>query len=85
MNYSFARTPRLDVAYLEWNPQGERTVVLVHGWPDSPEGWNAVALDLARAGYRVLCPALQCLSGHGTNSFLSANSLPVMVMLNAGW
>jgi pimeloyl-ACP methyl ester carboxylesterase len=66
MNYSFARTPRLDIAYLEWNPQGERTAVLVHGWPDSPEGWGAVAVDLASAGYRVLCPALR---GFGPTRF----------------
>lgn len=58
-NYQFASTERLDIAYLEWNPQGARTAVLLHGWPDSPECWKAVAPTLADAGYRVLAPALR--------------------------
>ncbi|MBB3102014.1 alpha/beta fold hydrolase [Azomonas macrocytogenes] len=64
--YTFVTTPRLDIAYLEWNPAGDRTVVLVHGWPDSPEGWELVATRLAHAGYRVLCPALR---GFGPTRF----------------
>jgi pimeloyl-ACP methyl ester carboxylesterase len=66
MNYSFTTTPLLDVGYLEWNPSGKRTAVLVHGWPDSPEGWRGVAGHLADAGYRVLCPALR---GFGPTRF----------------
>ncbi|KLD74290.1 alpha/beta hydrolase [Xanthomonas hyacinthi] len=58
-NYHFASTERLDIAYLEWNPQGARTAILLHGWPDSPECWKAVAPVLADAGYRVLAPALR--------------------------
>lgn len=57
--YAFATTPRLAIAYLEWNPRGRRTAVLLHGWPDSPECWKAVAPALAGAGYRVLAPALR--------------------------
>lgn len=57
-DYLFATTPLLDVAYLEWNPEGARTAVLLHGWPDSPACWSAVAPALADAGYRVLAPAL---------------------------
>jgi pimeloyl-ACP methyl ester carboxylesterase len=57
--YQFASTPLLDVAYLEWNPQGQRTAVLMHGWPDSPQSWTGVAPALAAAGYRVLAPALR--------------------------
>ena len=38
-----ARTSRLDIEYLEWNPEGRRTAVLVHGWPDSVRTWFAVA------------------------------------------
>lgn len=58
-HYHFATTSRLDIAYLEWNPQGTRTAILLHGWPDSPECWQAVAPVLANAGYRVLAPALR--------------------------
>lgn len=57
--YQHASTDRLDIAYLEWNPRGERTAILLHGWPDSPESWKAVAPILADAGYRVLAPALR--------------------------
>ncbi|MGE8323219.1 MAG: hypothetical protein ACN6OX_09070 [Pseudomonas sp.] len=52
-NYHFASTGRLDIAYLEWNPQGARTAILLHGWPDSPECWKAVAPVLADAGCRL--------------------------------
>ncbi|KRU90717.1 Non-heme chloroperoxidase [Streptococcus dysgalactiae subsp. equisimilis] len=55
--YAFASTNDLEIAYLEWSPQGERNAVLLHGWPDSPHGWKAVAETLASAGYRVLAPA----------------------------
>lgn len=67
--YAFVRTQKVDVGYLEWNPGGSRTVVLVHGWPDSPEGWWPVAERLAQADYRVLCPALR---GFGPTRFRDA-------------
>ncbi|MDX5627168.1 MULTISPECIES: alpha/beta hydrolase [unclassified Brenneria] len=54
-----ATTSRLDIAYLELNPHGERSAVLLHGWPDSPASWKTVAPILADAGYRVLAPALR--------------------------
>ncbi|KAB0632220.1 alpha/beta hydrolase, partial [Burkholderia territorii] len=57
--YRHAMTASLDVAYLEWNPRGERVAVLLHGWPDSPAGWEAVAQTLSLRGYRVLAPALR--------------------------
>ncbi len=65
------RIARLDVAYLEWNPAGEQTIVLVHGWPDSPRTWAAVAPVLAAAGYRVLAPSLR---GYGGTRFLDAET-----------
>ena len=57
--YRFATTASLELAYLEWNPRGERVAVLLHGWPDSPVGWETVAQALAVRGYRVLAPALR--------------------------
>lgn len=67
----FAVTSRLEIAYREWNPEGARTVVLLHGWPDSPACWNAVAPVLSGAGYRVLAPALR---GFGPTRFLASET-----------
>ncbi|WP_295461005.1 alpha/beta hydrolase [uncultured Pseudomonas sp.] len=57
--YRHVTTALLDIAYLEWNPAGRCTAVLLHGWPDSPRGWQEVAERLSAAGYRVLAPALR--------------------------
>ncbi|CAM4104983.1 Alpha/beta hydrolase superfamily hydrolase/acyltransferase protein [Bordetella tumbae] len=57
--YLYVSTERLDIGYLEWNPQGSPTAILLHGWPDSLECWRDVAPVLADAGYRVLAPALR--------------------------
>ncbi len=69
--YAHARTASLDVAYLEWNPSGRQTAVLLHGWPDSPSTWREVAELLSSRGYRVLCPALR---GFGPTRFLSSDT-----------
>ncbi|WGS47603.1 alpha/beta hydrolase (plasmid) [Burkholderia sp. JSH-S8] len=69
--YHRAATGRLDIAYLEWNPQGPRTAVLLHGWPDSPACWKAVAAILADTGYRVLAPALR---GFAPTRFIDAGT-----------
>ena len=34
-SYHRTSTSLLNVEYLEWNPEGQHTAVLVHGWPDS--------------------------------------------------
>ena len=52
-------TSLLRVGYEEWNPSGSRTVVLLHGWPDSIRCWSGIAPGLAQAGWRVLVPALR--------------------------
>lgn len=57
--YQFVPITRLDVAYLQWNPGGHRTAILLHGWPDSPTCWKMIAPRLADAGYHVLAPALR--------------------------
>jgi pimeloyl-ACP methyl ester carboxylesterase len=57
--YRYVNTDLLEVGYLEWNPGGARTAILLHGWPDSPVGWEGVAVALAAGGYRVLAPALR--------------------------
>ena len=67
MNYSFVRTPKLEIGYLEWNPAGSRTAILLHGWPDSAATWREVASMLAERGFRVLAPALR---GYNPTRFL---------------
>jgi pimeloyl-ACP methyl ester carboxylesterase len=57
--YRYISIDRFEIGYLEWNPQGARTVILLHGWPDGPVGWQPVAMTLAADGYRVLAPALR--------------------------
>ena len=52
-------TSILRIAYEDWNPDAERTAVLLHGWPDSPRTWAAVAPELAAQGWRVIVPALR--------------------------
>ncbi|MGF6962860.1 pimeloyl-ACP methyl ester carboxylesterase [Paraburkholderia youngii] len=77
--YRHAATQRLDIAYLEWNPQGARTAVLLHGWPDSPQCWKSVARILADSGYRVLAPALRGASrppGFSIRARVAAASCP---------
>ena len=56
-------TPFLNIEYREWNPTGTRTVVLVHGWPDSARTWFGVAPVLAAAGWRVIAPSLRGFDG----------------------
>ena len=58
-NLKFVDTSLLRVAYEEWNPTASRTVVLLHGWPDSIRSWSEVAPGLAQAGWRVLVSALR--------------------------
>lgn len=61
-------TPLLRVHYEEWNPGSGRTIILVHGWPDSPRCWAKVAPALAEAGWHVLAPTLR---GYLPTRFLS--------------
>jgi pimeloyl-ACP methyl ester carboxylesterase len=42
------------LACYEWNPRGQRTVLLVHGWEHRAAFWGVFADGLVRAGYRVV-------------------------------
>lgn len=42
------------IAYYEWNPGGQRTVLLVHGWEHRASFWGHMAVGLAKAGFRVV-------------------------------
>ena len=59
LKMQFVETSLLRIGYVEWNPQGQRTVVLAHGWPDSIRTWHHVVPPLVQAGFRVLAPALR--------------------------
>ncbi len=49
----FLRTPAIRIHYLEWNPKGKSTVVLLHGLYDSADIWKSVAPLIAR-DYRII-------------------------------
>jgi pimeloyl-ACP methyl ester carboxylesterase len=60
-----------DVLQIEVEIAGPATgqpVLLLHGWPDAPRGWNSVAAVLQAAGWRTVIP---CLRGSGGTRFLS--------------
>ena len=67
----FVDTSLLRVGYEDLNPQGRMTVILMHGWPDSPRTWNHVAPRLVQAGYRVIVPALR---GFAPTTFLRTDT-----------
>jgi pimeloyl-ACP methyl ester carboxylesterase len=49
----------LDHHVLEWGDPGGATAVIVHGFQDAAATWEDVAVDLARAGLRVLAPDMR--------------------------
>lgn len=65
----YIRTPMLDIAYEAHGPAGGEVVILLHGFPYDPRGYDAVAPVLAGAGYRVLVPYLR---GYGPTRFAHA-------------
>jgi pimeloyl-ACP methyl ester carboxylesterase len=64
---SFATTRDLHVAYDERGPREGEPVLLVHGFPDDARTWDAVADDLAAAGYRTIVPYVR---GFGPTRFV---------------
>ncbi len=63
------RTPVLEIAYTESGPAEGPPVILLHGFPYAPQGYDAVAPVLAAAGKRVIVPWLR---GYGPTRFLDA-------------
>jgi len=62
------RTDILEVAFEEGGPSNGIPVLLLHGWPDAPRGWNEVARRLQADGFRTLAPFLR---GSSPTEFLS--------------
>ena len=55
------RTSVLEIAFEDDGPRDGAPLMLLHGWPDAPRGWNAVAQELQAAGYRTVIPYLRGL------------------------
>lgn len=64
-------TPVLHIEVMQWNSDGDRSIILAHGWPDSADGWGLVAATLAKAGWRVIVPSLR---GFGQTRFRDMNA-----------
>lgn len=62
------RTSRLDIAYEEHGPSNAEVVILLHGFPYDPRGYDEVAPALSAQGYRVIVPYLR---GYGPTRFVS--------------
>lgn len=63
------RTPMLDIAYEAHGPKGGEVVILLHGFPYDPRGYDEIAPVVAERGYRVLVPYLR---GYGPTRFINA-------------
>lgn len=58
----------LDIAYEEHGPSNAEVVILLHGFPYDPRGYDEVAPALCAHGYRVIVPYLR---GYGPTRFVS--------------
>jgi pimeloyl-ACP methyl ester carboxylesterase len=62
------RTELLEIAFEEDGPEDGPPVLILHGWPDAPRGWDFIASRLQAEGWRTVIPFLR---GFGSTSFLS--------------
>jgi pimeloyl-ACP methyl ester carboxylesterase len=60
-------TEILNIAYEEGGPAAGPVVLLLHGWPDAPRGWEKIAARLNADGCRTIAPYLR---GTGPTKFL---------------
>jgi pimeloyl-ACP methyl ester carboxylesterase len=65
------RTDVLEIGFEEGGPENGPPVMVLHGWPDAPRGWNAVSAHLHARGWRTVAPYLR---GSGPTRFLSAGT-----------
>ena len=66
------QTPVLDIAYTEHGPADGPPVVLLHGFPYAPQGYDAVVPPLVAAGRRCIIPWLR---GYGPTRYRDAGTL----------
>ncbi len=62
------RTELLEIAFEEGGPEDGPVVLILHGWPDAPCGWDSIVSRLQAEGWRTVIPYLR---GSGPTSFLS--------------
>jgi pimeloyl-ACP methyl ester carboxylesterase len=65
------RTEVLEIAYLDNGPQDGEPLLLLHGWPESPVGFDAISSRLQEAAFRTIAPFLR---GFGATRFLSSDT-----------
>jgi pimeloyl-ACP methyl ester carboxylesterase len=63
------RTSMLNIAYEEHGPSNADVIILLHGFPYDPRGYDEVAPALSTRGYRVIVPYLR---GYGPTRFVSS-------------
>jgi pimeloyl-ACP methyl ester carboxylesterase len=71
MTAKFVDTDTLTIAYEEHGPADGAPVILLHGFPYDPRGYDEIAPSLAADGNRVLVPYLR---GYGPTRFRAANT-----------
>jgi pimeloyl-ACP methyl ester carboxylesterase len=64
-------TDILEIAFEDGGPEQGPPVLLLHGWPDAPCGWNGVASRLQGRGWRTIVPYLR---GSGRTRFRSPDT-----------
>ena len=57
-------TDILEIAFEDGGPEQGPPVLLLHGWPDAPRGWNGVASSLQARGWRTIVPYLRVVHVH---------------------
>lgn len=62
------KTSLLEIAYEERGDAGGTPVILMHGFPDDAQTWNAVSDALVEKGYRAFAPFTR---GYGETRFLN--------------
>jgi pimeloyl-ACP methyl ester carboxylesterase len=67
-------TDLLEISYDVAGPEEGRPVLLLHGWPDSPRTWRALAPRLNAQGWRTVAPYLR---GFAPTRYLSSDTLRV--------
>jgi pimeloyl-ACP methyl ester carboxylesterase len=67
----FIKTALLEIAYEDEGSPDGRALMLLHGWPDAPRGWNQVAQILHAEGWRTIIPYLR---GLPPTRFLSSHT-----------
>jgi pimeloyl-ACP methyl ester carboxylesterase len=63
------RTELLEMAYFDSGPQDGNPLLLLHGWPESPVGFESISSRFHEAGFRTIAPFLR---GFGSTRFLSS-------------